>query len=337
MKGGNIFTPGSPAPGETPMPTYFRAAALANFYCFAATFALAQTVEYPHHDSYQFSAESMAIRGQSPDGVSGLGNDVATETNWLIESELSPVDFHPEPIWHGGGWYSSMEVVNVNRSDSMFGIDERWGEIAASPRFTLGWEDGDGIGVRGEVWHYRNQQDANVFANFPDGTSMLVGQQPIEDTASTMELDFYRRYQTEGDEFTVGSGFKAASQTFSVAAIPQGFIMPGISRLEGAGISAFASGRKRFYSTDSFDVAFIAEGRASLLWGDSEFSSEFYVEDEYERFGIYDASLGVEWQHQLESSSIMYIRAQYETQLWDLEGDSTLGFTGTSASIGITW
>jgi hypothetical protein len=313
-----------------------RAVSLAMCCYLTATFAAAQSVQYLPHDSYQFSTESTAFRGQSPEPVDALGNGVAAETNWLIESELSPADFRPEPLWDKSGWYSSMEIVSVNQSDSMFGIDERWGEIAASPRFTLGWEDEDGVGVRGEVWHYRSQQDANVFANFSDGTSMLVGQQPIEDTASTLELDFYRRYQVDGDEFSVGSGLKAASHSFSVAEIPQGFIMPGIARLEGAGISVFANGRKSFYSTDKLDVAFIAEGRASLLWGDSEFSSEFYADDDYERFGIYDASLGVEWRRRL-NNSIMYIRGQYETQLWDLEGDSSVGFTGTSVSMGITW
>jgi hypothetical protein len=312
-----------------------RAIALA-LCCHTATLATAQLVQYPSHDGRQFQGENTSIRGQSPDVADPLGNNVAAETDWLIQSELSLPSLDPEPIWDEGGWYSSMDIVSVNRSDSMFGSDERYGEIAASPRFTLGWENESGLGVRGEIWHYRNQQDANVYANFSNGTSILVGQQPIEDNASTLELDFYRRYQSEGDEFSVGSGLKAASYSLSIAEIPQGFILPSISRLEGAGISAFANGRKRLYAAESFDVAFIAEGRASLLWGDSEFSSEIYVDDDYERFGIYDASLGVEWRHQLKSS-IMYIRAQYETQLWDLEGDTTVGFTGTSASVGITW
>lgn len=315
------------------MPIYLRAAALVIFCSCGSNCALAQTIQYPTYATEYLQAGDAVVRGQDEGGLESYEGSIGSETELLIESELKPHDFQPEPVWQQSRWYSSVEVAAMNRSNSMFGLDERWGEITASPRFTLGWEHETGVGVRGEVWHFRNEENANVYGYAPNGRPVLMGTQPIEDTATTLELDLYRRLEWGKDEFTLGTGLKSASHSFDVA---PAFFLSSTSRLQGTGVSVFANGRKSFYSTDDYDVAFIAEGRASVLWGDSEFSSQYGSNDSYEKFGIYEASVGAEWRHQMKRS-VMYIRAQYETQLWDLHGSNALGFTGTSASLGITW
>jgi hypothetical protein len=285
----------------------------------------------------------MTIRGQ--DSMEPPKFDDSSDTLELmpvVDLEVS------ETVWFSkNGWYSAVDVGVMKQSDTMFGTDGTWGEEVAAPRLTIGWENEEGYGVRGKLWHYKSSTDPFTVDREINSTLLpgvagsvaplrpyFVLDQPREYEAITFDLDLYKRLDWGSNEFTFGSGIKSVGQTTTLATTDT--LWGSQSRLEGVGISLFASGRKSLYATEKYDVAFVTEGRASFLWGDKERSGASYSYDSNENFSIYEAGAGVEWRRELPSS-VVYLRTQYETQLWDLNGGSTVGFTGANVSLGITW
>jgi hypothetical protein len=304
--------------------------------------ARGQGVYYPVHRTSQGTPDTTVIRGQDAGELPPFEDDSDTlELAPVVDLEVSETNWFSE-----GGWYSAVDVGAMKQSDSLFGINgNTWGDEAAAPRLTIGWENEEGIGVRGELWHYQSES-ANPYADarsyawfFPEfygasPTRPQFAMQLREEVVTTLDLDVYKHVVLEGDEVTFGTGVKAASE--SDTAPTTDMYWGRTSRLSGVGFSLFANARKSIYAADTYDVAFIAGGRASCLWGESEYSNHLYSQQGSERFGIYEASAGVEWRRELPNS-VVYLRTQYETQLWDLHGDATVGFTGANVSLGITW
>jgi hypothetical protein len=304
--------------------------------------ARGQGVYYPVHRTSQGTQPTTVIRGQDAGELPPLEDDSDT-------LELAPVvdlDVSKSAWFSEGGWYSAVDVGMMKRSDSLFGIEGTWGETAAAPRFTVGWENGEGVGVRGELWHFESESlnpvvdrviSSTLLPGVFEGSSPLnprFAGQPREEDVTSFDLDVYKRLNWGRDDITFGTGTKAISQNWSAATT--NYYWGSMARRNGVGISLFTNARKSLYATDEYDVAFITEGRASYLWGGNEYSDRHGSGSNTESFAIYEGSAGVEWRRELPNS-VVYLRTEYETQLWDVNGNRMLGFTGANVSLGITW
>lgn len=220
--------------------------------------ARGQAVHYPVHRTPRATQGPMTIRGQ--DSMEPPKFDDSSDTLELmpvVDLEVS------ETVWFSkNGWYSAVDVGVMKQSDTMFGTDGTWGEEVAAPRLTIGWENEEGYGVRGKLWHYKSSTDPFTVDREINSTLLpgvagsvaplrpyFVLDQPREDEAITFDLDLYKRLDWGSNEFTFGSGIKSVGQTTTFATTDT--LWGSQSRLEGVGISLFASGRKSLYATET--------------------------------------------------------------------------------------
>jgi hypothetical protein len=309
------------------MPSRSCVLAMAILLVFPSTCVIAQSFYNPMQRTEREQpipqAEEIVVRGQG--SFDEASEEPLIDESFSLESDLSFDEFQPAPLWKEGNWFSEAKILSMNRSNSMFGLQDRWGDFVASTRYTLGWEHESGVGVQGEFWH---QEDTETSYPYSYGQG--------ETTVTTLDIGVYKKFRWEKTELTLGTGIKGADLESNIYISSWPFYFSSGTDLEGIGVSLFGDARRTLYANDDYDIALVAEGRASALWGDMEGTSGSYTFEQTQAFNIYEAAIGVESRHKFKRS-IMYIRGQYETQLWNLDGQSTIGFTGTSASVGITW
>ena len=237
-------------------------------------------------------------------------------------------------------WSAGVELVAFHTdyevADFREGGEDKY---VASPRVYLGWESKSGFGIRSRYWDYKNEGlvvpvdlDVNRHLISSPGVDphLVVSVENIPFTLSSrsLDIDFYKRFSTGPTDVVLGAGLRGAGLNFGTK-----FSESTISTI---GASLFSDFRHRFYQTEKGELAFVASGRVAWLTGESDSNHPSYDGITDANMTTTEAALGLEWKRDL-GWSVLTLRAQYETQLWDSNIASDVAFNGGVIRTGFSW
>lgn len=124
-----------------------------------------------------------------------------------------------------------------------------------------------------------------------------------------------------------GVGFKAASQASELGLLED--------TVTAAGVGCFSEMRHVLYAAEESELAFVGDGRVSLLTGEWERRGTSRLDRETDLL-LSEAALGMEWKRTL-GRGVLMLRAQYEAQLWDNDVTSDIVFNGGALRAGFHW
>lgn len=239
-----------------------------------------------------------------------------------------------------------------------------------TPRFTAGYTDCDGMGLRARYWQLDQNGDtrsltgevvntdiftptANVVSVIfpatiaaPPGTTMVVNNSL---KFQTLDLEGTQQVFVGPVELTLGAGLRYAllDQRYSAEVAATGSSLVWQRRFEGAGVTLSADGRRPI---GCHGLAAVGSFRGAMLFGRKDMDrnvtnnqvagvpDQVSLEDGDEVFGGGELSFGLEWEREFCGGRSVFVRGMYEGQLWTDAGAPTLtflGFEGFAVSAGV--
>jgi hypothetical protein len=199
-------------------------------------------------------------------------------------------------------------------------------EAAGAGRLTLGYEDPDGVGVRGIFWGLHDDVDA-VSTD-------------VELQMAAVHLDFYKSIVSpRHGEMLLGFGGAYGSLEFRLPDVDDR------SRFTGGGASVFAEGYYPGIRRPRWELAFVGQTRMSLLTGDWRDDTHSVVAPtDNDTMSVFEISYGIEFRRRFGrlADHYWFVRLMDEYQLWTSDWMSNfigsgVGLTGTNLSLGFTW
>lgn len=242
-----------------------------------------------------------------------------------------------------------------------------------TPRVWLGYFGENGTGIRARYWQYDHNADSLMLTatptTFPGATSISVIFPAAISTLApgdtlniasglevhTVDVEGAMRTKLSGLELLVSGGFRYASMKQHFDSVVTSGVAPiGVlnwdRKFEGGGLTVGAEAKKSLASTR---LSAFGSARGSLLYGEKKLTRSVFgdvtppqtatppfvvLDDADEVSGIFELSAGLEWSRPTQCFGNLFVRGEYETQLWTAAGAPTLtflGFDGVSLSIGL--
>lgn len=264
-------------------------------------------------------------------------------------------------------WHTDLELVAFRAEYGNIDFTEKGEDVYyVTPRITLGWESNSGNGVRGRLWGYEAETEMFVYEpafaggfatmrgfDFRGASPADSGMQGYFLRTGSLDVDFYKRFAREQTSLVLGAGLKSAALQVEI---------PGLTEntAYGTGLGLFSDVRHVLYQTGQSELSLVGSGRVGFLTGEwrNETTETFVsaapsspgdpgglstttettttVVDDDADMVISEASLGVEWRRNL-GWSVLTLRAQYETQLWNTDVTDDLTFNGGAVKAGLAW
>lgn len=266
-------------------------------------------------------------------------------------------------------WQADVELVAFRPEFGGIDFTEDGEDVYyVTPRITLGWESKSGYGIRGRLWGYEAKAEQPTFEPlFAGGFATMRGfdfrgASPVDTTGTrdhflrtgSLDVDFYKRFDREQTSLIVGAGLKSAALQTEVPNLFENTAL-------GAGLGLFSDARHVLYRTEQSELSVVGSGRVGFLTGEwrnksssgiltqpgfpedepsspssNASGTRTTVEEKDADMVISEASLGLEWQRNL-GWSVLTLRAQYETQLWNTDVSDDLTFNGGAVKAGLAW
>lgn len=241
------------------------------------------------------------------------------------------------------------------------------GDFNLSPRFELGMALTDDLGVRASYWYYDHNMEAfngtsslaaiygatavttvypaNIAA--PPGATLHV-QSAIR--AQSLDLEGVIPLQIGRTLITASGGLEYASlqQSYDAGVLGTPIALNFDRNMHGVGPTLAMEARHPLGDTG---FAFVGAGRGALLVAEKNLHrtvvgdvtptpgpAVITLANAGEPTGVFEFSLGVEWNRELGEWGDLLLGASYESQLWTGGGAPTmtyLGFDGFAASVGL--
>jgi hypothetical protein len=254
------------------------------------------------------------------------------------------VDRSPAPQF----WYAGVEGTFLHVTHRAPGVDIAEGtyvdpatsevnsDYGVGPRVWLGIELGDGWGVRGRFWSFRDNADG-VFGNPSSAVGMGTGSFAVGD----YNLDAYTIDVEATKSWCFGPWYLDASLGARYAEMHQDAFLGFYENVEGT--TAFGSAYRRISGTgltaaleghyclgdSGWDL--FANARGSILWGSTNGLATAAADDNFGTFGsdvasvsnsttlsIFEAQVGAEWTRPLKCvCGTFFFRSAVEYQRWN--------------------
>ncbi len=223
-----------------------------------------------------------------------------------------------------GSWMFGMELgpSNLHLAGPVFGRFDRSGGTAA---IDFGYEWATGYGIRAELWGFGQNAD-----DFRDD---------VEVGAGTFDIDLYKKIFVDFTELTVGAGSRAATLDF------RSTLDNTHSKFNGGGIDVFAQWYHPIAAGTCWEIAFIGDGRMSLVEGEWRDHTGLFVDDTNDdMLTIFEGGFGLEFRRRFGRlrDKYWYISIEPEIQQWQSQWmtanvATSAGFTSTNFNIGVAW
>lgn len=221
-------------------------------------------------------------------------------------------------------WTAAFEVIPSETflTDGQFG---RWDDNNAVPiRIVLGYEDANGVGIRGRFWGL--SQDVSPPAD------------DITLNMSTGSLDLYKRIYFEATDVAFGGGPAGGGVEFVLSDDTH-------SRFEGGGITMFVDG---YYTLSEFtksEIGAIARARYTMLIGDWRDTTGIVVpRTDGDTMSVVELAWGLEYRRRFGpcEDHHWFVGWLIEYQRWQSDWMSNLagtqiGVAGCNIYTGIAW
>ena len=274
-------------------------------------------------------AESMPIEQRLSDIERRLS---LQEQSQPIAYPAGPVDngqpADQSPYWYGvprpGNWTFDAEIEPsvLRLAGPQFGRFNHWGTTID---LALGYEWATGYGFKAD------------FRGFFQGVN--ESHNDTDTTASTFDLDIYKRIFVDYTELVVGAGSSAGDIDFRLTANDKQ------SEFRGGGLNVYGEWHHPIRIGDRYEIAFIGLARMSLLQGEWRDKTGLLVPDTNDdMMTILEGSFGLEYRRRFGSfgEKYWYINVSPDFQQWQSSWmtanvGSSVGITGTSINFGVSW
>jgi hypothetical protein len=225
---------------------------------------------------------------------------------WRIEGGLLPMD---------------SRVTSGQFGDWLLGDTE--GGVAG--RFTVGYEDVSGLGMRLRIWSYDQ--------------SVPTPNNEVDIDAGTVHLDFYKRLFIENAEVVVGAGTADSRLAFVLENDTQSKFV------DRGGLSAFVEGWQPLLRFTRADLGIAGRGRYSVVTGRWKDSTGFVIMPTYhDTMSITEIAFGLEFRRRFGRNLDNYWYLQWfaEHQRWDsawmtVNAGTSVGLTGANLNLGVVF
>jgi hypothetical protein len=292
-----------------------------------------------------------------------------------IQSEFSqqpalPVEL-PDPANQDVGWVSS-SWLPIDESWKDFLLETRvyWDsdlivfnttvgptsgeDTFAASRNELGWEHRSGYGVRAQ---YLTLEPGWNVTHGPMGTEIInpapgdvynyapyyAGSLLLRREVDNLNFDLYKRIELGKSEVMFGVGMTTVRNIEELQQIfqPGG---PGNSysyihadqSIKGVGVGLSGGLRHPVFAHDTWEVAFLLNGRTSYVPVDVESQSQLAVFQSEHNMKLHEGKIGIEVLKRFETVTGV-ARVHYENQQWDNDTTDIRSFDGVSFSVGLAW
>jgi len=230
----------------------------------------------------------------------------------------------PDSVYRTPAWQLSIDLIPTSSHLTRGRYGEWPDDSAPALRLALGYENENGNGIRGRWWIFG--QDVNV-----PGPN-------IDLAASILSLDFSKRLFLDETELVIGAGPAAGALIFEIDANDE-------SHFSGGGLSVFAELWHPLWRLRMTDVGTIVRGRYSLLVGEWEDTTGFVIPDtDHDNMNVAELAWGFDLRRRFgpRQDKYWYIATLIEHHHWQSAMmnefmDSSLGFTGSSISLGMAY
>jgi hypothetical protein len=270
----------------------------------------------------------------------------------LIDDDRCGVDGHR-------GWTYEIGMSALQSQMATSDLADWPNDFGPAGRITIGYEWEDGLGIRTQAWGYSVK--GNVSSQLPSSyylydpyyysyyvvpgaTNRLLYAQaytytrPIEISAATAYLDFYRSIHTSHGEFALGMGPAFGHLEYRFQSTGGG------TRYYGGGISAFGQGYVPIIERNRWELALTGQTRAALLTGNWDVDVLNTDAEHNKSMSILELNAGPELRYRIGATDdrYLFLRTVAEFQQWrsdrmgPIAGD-TLGLQGASMNFGMLW
>jgi hypothetical protein len=252
-----------------------------------------------------------------------------------------------------GGWTFELGASAL-QSESAVPNDGDWPDnFGPAGRIALGHEWENGFGIRAQSSTYYVEGDIGsqtqlfspfyfydpYFYNYPLYPSLrsYPYTRPIEITATTAYLDFFKSFYSRNGEFSLGMGPAFGYLQFNFP--PYG----GSDNYTGGGLTVSGRGYVPVYERNRWQFGLTGQTRATLLGGHWHTDSSA-VADVGGTISIVELRLGPEFRHRIGPTAdrYLFLRTVAEFQQWRGDGLGPMGgdalaMHGVSLDCGVLW
>lgn len=263
----------------------------------------------------------------------GLAQEVAytqLENAPAFDAEVVPTSYPSQETWtvvpqtivrQHNPWQGGVDVgiTEITYRNSAWRLDSESVGVSLAPY--LGWESVGGVGIRGRLWVFGDDNTA-----FPTSATAPFD---VNVGAVKFDLDFYKRITVDNTSFVLGVGNRAALLIFDY---------PGNTEEthSAGGLSAFIEGQHKFHQTDVSTWSILGGARISYLVGESEFDNGLNLSIVDNTFTIGSANLGVEYRRHFERSDFIF-QLDSQIELWQISSVGDPAFSTTNFRLGMEW
>src|SRR4051794_17367270 len=233
-----------------------------------------------------------------------------------------------EPPWAPSPYQSSAWRIGIDFIPTISHVSDQafggWANNGAPAlRIELGYEGPDAYGTRLQFWGFDNDQQT------------LAGD--VELSASTLYVDFYKRFFIQDAELVLGAGVAGAGLEYDMKAFGDH------ATLNAGGLSVFGEGFYPFWRFKQTDVGTVGRARLALLSGEwRDHGTGFVDNNNNDLMTVIELAWGMEIRHRFGrlQDHYWYIDVVPEFQRWEsssLPGVFDPGFEGTSINFGLAW
>lgn len=199
-------------------------------------------------------------------------------------------------------------------------------ESTGAGRLMLGYEDPEGIGLRGIVWGLSDE--------------FRAASEDVELRMGTFHFDIYKSIvSNRGGELLLGFGSDYGSLEFG---LPD---ENDRSRFSGGGGSVFAEGYYPFLRKPRWELGFAGQTRMSVLFGNwRDDTGSVIPPTNHDTMTTFEMSSGLEFRRRfgLCADHYWFARIMGEYQVWRSDwmsnfAGTSVGLVGTNFSFGLNW
>ena len=231
------------------------------------------------------------------------------------------------------------------------------------PRLSLGWQNAEGLGIRGRAWGFDNSVDV-------DGQPILaqeygsyfypynIRDQRIVFRGGKFDLDFYKQIDVQAGYLRFGASLTAAQLTarneFSYQQYAYDFDYDPWSgyyyynysavtaedadkiRTRGGGLGLLAEGAHRLNHSPIHQWSAFGRGRVAYLVGEQQVVAFFGLSERDANMTVGEAALGLEYRRKFARADLI-VQCAFEVQSWDMPLVERVNLIGVTPSVGLNW